>query len=169
MNLFQLTNGYRQIIEMSGDLEEAAFKDTLESIEEPLGMKMANYVKVIRAIEADIDAIDKESKRLAEFKASKKKTIERLKNVLLDSVEIVGEETNTGGKRFVIYDDPFVKMLWSQKSPPKINILDETKIPKKYYVPQPKKLDSAAILAALKDNKKVRGVEIQQLVGVRYK
>ena len=170
MNLYQLTSNYMQIIELSNQLDEETFLDTLESIEEPLAMKMANYVKVIRSIEGDIEMIDKEVKRLAELKASKNNTIARLKQTLLDSVEIVGEvNPKTGGKKLVVKDDPFVKSIYSQKNPPCAQVLEEDKIPEDYKVKQPDKVDSKAILAAYKEDIEVPGVVINQGIGIRYR
>ena len=170
MNLYQLTSNYMQIIELSNQLDEETFLDTLESIEEPLAMKMANYVKVIRSIEGDIEMIEKEVKRLAELKASKNNTIARLKQTLLDSVEIVGEvNPKTGGKKLVVKDDPFVKSIYSQRNPPSVQVLEEDKIPEDYKVKQPDKVDSKAILAAYKEDIEVPGVVINQGIGIRYR
>ena len=169
MNLFQLTSNYMQIIELSNQLDEETFQDTLESIEEPLAIKMANYVKVIRTIEADIEMIDKETKRLSELKSSKNNTIKRLKNTLLDSVEIVGEDTKTGGKKLVVKDDPYVKSVYTQKNPLKLEVIDESKIPKEYKIQQPDKVDGKSILAAIKEKKEVPGVTVVQSIGVRFK
>lgn len=170
MNLYQLTSNYMQIIELSNQLDEETFLDTLESIEEPLAMKMANYVKVIRSIEGDIEMIDKEVKRLAELKASKNNTISRLKQTLLDSVEIVGEvNPKTGGKKLVVKDDPFVKSIYTQKNPPSVQVLEEDEIPEDYKVKQPDKVDSKAILAAYKEDIEVPGVVINQGIGIRYR
>lgn len=170
MNLYQLTSNYMQIIELSNQLDEETFWDTLESIEEPLAMKMANYVKVIRSIEGDIEMIDKETKRLTELKASKNNTISRLKQTLLDSVEIVGEvNPKTGGKKLVVKDDPFVKSIYTQKNPPSVQVLEEDEIPEDYKVKQPDKVDSKAILAAYKEDIEVPGVVINQGIGIRYR
>lgn len=170
MNLYQLTSNYMQIIELSNQLDEETFLDTLESIEEPLAMKMANYVKVIRSIEGDIEMIDKEAKRLAELKVSKNNTIERLKQTLLDSIEIVGEvNPKTGGKKLVVKDDPFLKSIYTQKNPPSVKVLDENEIPEEYKVKQPDKVDGKAILEAWKDEKEVPGVVKHQGIGIRYR
>lgn len=169
MNLFQLTQNYMQIIELSGELDEDILKDTLESIVEPLEIKMANIVKVIRYVESDIDLIEKEEKRLKDIKASKKNTISRLKLMLLDSVEITGKETKTGGKKLEVRNDPFVKSIYTQKNPPSVEVLNAELIPDNYKIPQDPKIDNKAILAAWKDETKVEGVRINQGIGVRFK
>lgn len=171
MNLFNLTTNYVRLIEMTNDLDELTFLDTLESIEEPLHIKMANVVKVIRSIEADVDFIAKEEKRLGELKKSKSNSIKRLKDMLQLSVETVGETTDTGNKKLLIKEDAFVKMIYTQKNPPSVEILDETKIPKKFKIKQPDKIDSKAIIEAWKENdwKKTNAAKVTQGIGVRYK
>lgn len=169
MNLFQLTANYLQIIELSNQLDEETLKDTLESIQEPLEIKMANIVKVIRSIENDIEAIEKEEKRLKEFKESKRNTIKRLKFMLLESVEVVGNVTKTGGKKLEVKNDPYVKSVYTQKNPPSVEIIDANLIPSDFKVPQEPKVDSKAIIAAWKEDQEIEGVKINQSTGVRFR
>jgi hypothetical protein len=170
MNLFNLTTNYVRLIELTNELDEQTFLDTLESIEEPLHTKMVNVVKVIRHIESDIEFIAKEEKRLAELKKSKNNSIKRLKDMLKFSVEVVGDETEKGTKKLMIKDDAFVKMIYTQNNPPSVDILDETKIPRKYRIKQADKIDNKAIIAAWKEQKwKSKSATITQSVGIRFK
>lgn len=170
MNLYQLTGDYLNFLMLSDEFDEQTFLDTLESIQEPLEMKMANYVKVIRAIESDIEAIKKEEQRLAALKKSKTNTILKLKETLLYSVEVAGKEMPNGNKKLFVQDDPFVKSIYTQNNPPSVEILSEKSIPKKFKVPQPPKIDSKAILAEWKEDKtiKIRGIRVNQSTGVRF-
>ena len=169
MNLYQLTKNYLEIINLSDELDEETLRDTLESISEPLEIKMANIVKVIRSIEADIDFVETEEKRLKELKESKRNTIKRLKNMLLDSVEIVGKETKTGGKKLEVKGDAFVKSVYTQKNPPSVEIVDPKLIPDNFKIAQEPKIDSKAIIDAWKNNLQVEGANVKQSIGVRFK
>ena len=170
MNLFQITSDYLRVLELSDQFDEETLRDTLESIQEPLEVKMANYVKLIKSIEADVAAIKVEEDRLKKLKDSKNKTIDKLKETLLWAVEATGEETKSGGKKVVVKNDIHVRSVYTQKNPPKVEIVNEKIVPKKFKVPQPPKIDSKAILAAKKENEnlKIKGVQITQGVGVRY-
>jgi hypothetical protein len=169
MNLYQLTKNYLEIINLSDELDEEVLADTIASIEEPLEIKMANIVKVIRSIEADNDFIETEEKRLKALRESKKNTIKRLKNMLLDSVEIVGKETKSGGKKLEVKGDAFVKSVYTQKNPPSVEIIDPKLIPDDFKIPQDPKIDSKAIIEAWKNNLQVEGANVTQGVGVRFK
>ena len=170
MNLFNLTGDYLRVLELSDQLDEQTFQDTLESIQEPIEVKMANYVKLIKAINADVEAIKKEEERLKKLKDSKNKTVSKLKETLLWSVEMVGEETKTGGKKVFVKDDPYVKSVYTAKNPPSLEVLNDKIVPKKFKIPQPPKIDSKAIFAAMKEDEtlKVKGVVVKQGVGVRF-
>ena len=170
MNLFELASEYLRVLEVSDQFDEEILRDTLDSIQEPLEVKMANYVKLIKSIDADIEAIKAEETRLKKLKDSKNKTIEKLKETLLWAVEVTGQEQKNGMKKVVVQNDVHVKSLWLQKNPPKVEILNEKIVPKKFKIPQPPKIDSKAILAAMKEDEslKVKGVQVTQGVGVRY-
>lgn len=170
MNLFNLTGDYLRVLELSDQLDEQTFYDTLESIQEPIEVKMANYVKLIKAINADVEAIKKEEERLKKLKDSKNKTVSKLKETLLWSVNMVGEETATGGKKVVMKDDLYVKSVYTKRNPPSLEIVNDKIIPKKFKIPQPPKIDSRAILTAMKEDEtlKVKGVAVKQGIGVMF-
>jgi hypothetical protein len=169
MNLFQLTRNYIELVELSDQMDQETFVDTLESIQEPLEKKMTNIVKVIRSIESDVEFIKKEEARLKELKASKANAISRLKDMLHDSVLMVGEKTKTGGHKLTIKDDPYVKSIYTQKNPPGVELLDAQEVPDDYKIPQEPKIDNKAIIEAWKNDVEVKGVVVSQGVGVRFK
>ena len=64
-NLYNLSTKHQQLLNMLDEgysIED--LQDTLDSIEADMNTKVDNTVGLIRSIEADTDAIDKEIKRL---------------------------------------------------------------------------------------------------------
>ena len=60
--------------------------------------KIRSYTCVIRQLECDLGAIKDEKARLDAIKKSKEKTIERLKKIMIDAVELFGNTTKSGSK-----------------------------------------------------------------------
>lgn len=97
---------------------EAVKKTLLEDMTEDA----ENIFKYIRETEARIEAKKQEEKRLYDLRKSEENKIARLKELIKDSMNILGEkkiETNIG--YFSI-----------RKNPLKVNIIDEEKIPKEF-------------------------------------
>lgn len=66
--------------------DEQILKDTLEAVQGEYDEKIKSYCKVIRNIEADIQAIETEVNRLTEKKQVLKNNIDRLKKAMFDSM-----------------------------------------------------------------------------------
>ena len=60
--------------------------------------KIKSYSNIIKMLECDIKAIKEEKDRLNNLQKSKEKTIERLKKIMIDAIEMFGNSTKTGGK-----------------------------------------------------------------------
>ena len=69
MNLYELTDSYQKILQLIEDGGEG-LEDTLESITDAIEDKADGYGKVIKNIEAQIEAIKNEEKRLADRRKS---------------------------------------------------------------------------------------------------
>lgn len=101
MNIFQLNQELQAIFE---ELEENGGELTPE-IEEQLRInqvdvnnKVESYTQVIAQLNNDIELIKSEKKRLDELKASKEKTIESIKKLILYALEYFGGTTKSGTK-----------------------------------------------------------------------
>lgn len=155
---------------MADELEPDTLQDTLEAIEEPIQVKLSNIVGLIRSLESEIEMISKEEKRLKQRKDSRNNTIKKLKEILVYTVNNVGEETEKGTKRVKIKDNPYLSTLYTQKNPPSVKILDESLIPSEYKIKQPDKVDSKRIIEDWKFTSEVpEGVEVTQTEGVRFR
>lgn len=93
MTLYEVVQDYLQIQHMmeDPDLDPQTLADTMEGIEGELEVKADGYAKVIRNMEADIEAIKSEVNRLSERKKTIEKNILTLKTALQKSMEITGK------------------------------------------------------------------------------
>ncbi|PTF89972.1 siphovirus Gp157 family protein, partial [Staphylococcus chromogenes] len=90
-NLFQLSTSYQQVLDLiEQGMNPEDLKDTLDSIEVELNVKVDNTIGLKRSVDADVDAIDKEIKRLQGLKQQKQNFSDRLKNYLQDMLDVQG-------------------------------------------------------------------------------
>lgn len=93
-NLFNITSKAR---ELSFALESGELTEELENEliinQSELQEKAINYAYVIKNFEMDIDAIDSELKRLKALKDSKQNAIDRMKESVLNAMEIYSIES----------------------------------------------------------------------------
>ena len=75
--------------------------------------KIKSYSNIIKMLECDIKAIKEEKDRLNNLQKSKEKTIERLKKIMIDAIEMFGNSTKTGGK-YIDYGTGKVSMRNTQ-------------------------------------------------------
>lgn len=113
-SLFNLTGQYLALTEMATD-DDPAFTDTLEAITGEIALKADDYVYVMADIDAKIDAVDKENKRLTSILKNLKTNKEQMKKRLLESMKAMGKDEITtdyhsikiksaGGKRRLVLD-----------------------------------------------------------------
>ncbi len=159
MKLYELTENYNQVLEMAEQLDAETLKDTLDSIDEAIEIKVENTAKVVRSLEGNVDAIDSEIKRLTAKKSTLNNNIKGIKNYMQESMEQVGKD-KIKGQLFNI---------GIQNNPQSVNIIDEKKINLDYFIEQPSKLDKKLLLADLKEGKEIEGAEIQQTRSLRIR
>lgn len=97
----QLASIFDELEENGGELTEE-LEQELRITQEDFSNKIRDYVAVVKQLEADLSAIKLERTRLADLANSKSKTIERLKKIMIDAIEMFGDTTNKGVK-FVDY------------------------------------------------------------------
>lgn len=158
--LFNLSDQYKQVLELIQENgEEQVLTDTLESINDSIEVKADGYIAVSKTLEAENDAIDVEIKRLQERKKINQNGIERLKATLLEAMEFTGKtKFKTELHNYSI-----------RNNAPSLQINDDTKIPKQFYVEQKPKLDKRELLKFVKNNGEIDGVELKRSksLGVR--
>ncbi|KGL43081.1 hypothetical protein EP56_08435 [Listeriaceae bacterium FSL A5-0209] len=151
MKLYELTERYKNVLDIAEQLEAETLKDTLDAITESIEIKAENTAKVIKTLEAEIAGLEVEIKRMSDRKSAMKNNIDGMKRYLKDELEKVGTDKVTGQHLTIRI----------QNNPKSVRVEDESKLGA-YLVEQPKKLDKKALLADLKAGKEVDGAEIQQ-------
>ena len=104
-NIYQIS---QELLSIFDELEENGGELTPE-LEESLNItreefkdKIKSYSNVVKMLENDIVDIKSEKARLNDLQKSKEKTIDRLKTILVEAIEMFGDTSKTGGK-FVDY------------------------------------------------------------------
>lgn len=117
--LYELTTDLltlQELLESPLDDEEI-LKDTLEAVQGEYELKLEAYCKVIKNLEADMDALKNEAKRLTDKRKTLEANVDRLKKAMFDSMKATGTEKvkgqlftvaiqKNGGKLPVIVDVP---------------------------------------------------------------
>lgn len=123
----------------------------LEATEDEFEEKCENTAMVLRELATQAAAIKTEEKRLAERRKSIENNIEAIKSRLLTFMVQTGK-TNFKTTLF----------SFSARDTSGALVVDnESKIPANYLIPQPPKIDKAAVKAAIKSGVKVDGAHIE--------
>ncbi len=160
MKLYELTGNYLILQQMLEEAEDQqAILDTIESIEAAIEEKADNYARIIRNLEVDVAGIKAEEQRLADKRRTLENNIKWLKNNLEEVMKSTGKTK-------------FKTTLFSfgiQKNPPSVEILDESKVPEEFLIPQNPVVDKKAILAALKEGKEFDFAQLKQGESLRIR
>ena len=153
-SMYELTADYLAVLAMATDGETPpdAIADTLEAIGGESELKAENSAVIIQELKAEVDKLDAEIKRLTARKNALETNADEIKDRIYNAMKSTKKEK-------------FKTTLFSfsiKKNPPKLVIDDRTKIPKKYLIPQPAKIDNAALKADLSEGKKCKYAHIEQ-------
>lgn len=90
--LYELTGIYQQIYGL--DMDDETKQDTLDSIDwnEDYENKVEGYIKVIKNLDADIEARKNEIDRLKKLNDADKAKKDRMKSTLEESMELTGRD-----------------------------------------------------------------------------
>ena len=144
MKLYEITGALLELLEMATEqeLDQKTINDTMEVMEFEFEEKADGYAKVIKALEGDVDSLDKEIKRLTERKNTVKNNIASIKR------NLEGAMITTGKTKF----KTLLFNFGIQKNPASVVIDDESQIPEEYLVVQEPKVDKTGLKNFLKDN-----------------
>lgn len=158
MNLYDLTGNWQKVYDM--DLDEETWFDTLTSIDEAIEDKAENIAKLIRSLDADVEAYNNEIKRLSDRKRVAENKIKSVKAYLQSNMEQLGKEK-------------FKTELFSfgiQNNPAGVDITNEQAIPVEFItVETVKKIDKRGLIQALKDGEDISGAELKQSRSLRIR
>lgn len=175
MNIFEISSKLSSIIdeleENGGELTKE-LSEKLTISQQEFKNKIENYLNVIKNIDSDVEACDKEIKRLQSVKKTKQNTIERLKNIVCWAIDEYGE-TNKSGNKYV----DLGKSKVTVRAMPKVIVNDEyadsiinTIFKELIYVNDTKELKENAIKDLLTvDENKVDGITVNLSVDVPLK
>lgn len=100
-NIYQIK---QELLAIFDELEENGgeltpeLKEQLNITQEEFRDKIESYSNAVKMLENDIIGIKAEKARLNDLQKSKEKTIERLKKIMIDAVELFGDTTKSGSK-----------------------------------------------------------------------
>lgn len=147
--LYELTGQFLEIYNM--DIDDETKLDTLEAIDwtSDYETKVEGYVKVIKSLEADIEARKNEKKRLDGLNKSDQTKIDNLKAALAVSMAETGQTK---------VDTTLFKVGFRKSE---AVVVDETKLPKKYQVATYKP-DKKTLKELLKSGKRIKGAVLEE-------
>ena len=120
--LYELTGQFLDVYNL--ELDEETKLDTLDSIDWEIEYetKVENYIKVMKNLEADVEARKNEIKRLMELNKADEKKKEHLKDTLSASMSLTGHER---------VDTPLFKVSFKKSQAVEV---DEAVLPEYYKV-----------------------------------
>jgi hypothetical protein len=143
------------ILEIQNMIEDGvpldSLQDTLEALQEDFDIKVEGMGKLIRNIEADIDALKNEESRLKDKRLSLEKRVDGIKQYLFNQLEVAGIEK--------VKRPNFTISIRNNK--PSVEVLDTTLIPSTYMIPVEPKLDKMALYNCLKEGLEIPGVTLK--------
>lgn len=154
--LYQLANEYQTALEnicddVTGEISETAM-ETLNALQTDVKEKGIAIASFIRNIDADREALDVETKRLAARKAQLARRIDWLNGYLKANMEACQIQE---------ISCPLFSIKL-RKNPASVNITDEAQIPAEYMKQKiTESLDKAQILADLKNGLFIPGAELK--------
>ncbi|OHS43503.1 siphovirus Gp157 family protein, partial [Staphylococcus sp. HMSC65H10] len=123
MSLFNLNEQYEALRnQIDEGIDPEVLKDTLESIEASIDIKVDNTIGLIRSVEGDIETVDKEIKRLQTLKKQRENLKNKIKSYLQDMLEyrqLQNYRTSTN-------------YIYKRRNAPSVHITNEKLIDKSY-------------------------------------
>ena len=160
MNIYEISNKYLQLLEIEDELDEQAFRDTLESIDDELETKAENYAKVMKQFELEQESIKKEEERLYKRRKALASKSENLKQMLFDNMKLVNKTK-------------FKTSLFSfniSKNPASVKFTNEDLIPAEFKEEVVTiKIDKNKIKEAIKNGEVIDGIELTQSESLKIK
>jgi hypothetical protein len=75
----------------SDEFDAEVLADTMEAVDGEYEYKIEQYCKVIKNLEADMDALKNEAKRLSDRRKVLENNVDRLKAAMFDSMKVTGK------------------------------------------------------------------------------
>lgn len=156
MKLYELSQNFRnlqQVLENAGEdenLKELVI-NSMKGLECDLSTKVENIVRLIKNLQAEVEALKAEEKRLAKERKTRENKIENLQGYLFDTISGLEKREVKGG----------IFTVSIKKNPPKAIVEDLNAIPKQFIVNTPS-VDKKMIKEALKNGEIIEGAKLVQ-------
>lgn len=160
MNLFELTENYVKFFTEFDNADEITeeMQQMADNLNVEIEEKCDNYGKMIRNLEADVEAFKNQEKAFNEKRKVAENKVKWLKQNLQASMELQGRKK--------VKTDLFSFNI--QKNAPSLEITDEKNIDDSYYVIE-RKLNKRELLNDIKEGLIVDGVELKQTESLRIR
>ena len=157
MNLYELNQNFNNLIEVLENTEDENIKELIKKSMDQLTLetneKIENIIKYIKNLEAEAEALEKESKRLNDRKIRTLKKVDNLKGYLKDfTSSLESKKYNTG-----------IFNISIRKNAAAIIIDNEFLVPDEFCKTEIiRKVDKIALKEKLKAGEVIEGVKLQQ-------
>lgn len=155
MTIVEMTKAAATLYERvcNEEIDEQTKCDTLEGM--GLEEKLKAYACIIRQLELDVDSFKEEEERLHKRRKTIEGKIQWMEKRVLDYMQASGESAKKVGS--------FRIRVTSGKA---AQIVNEELLNRAYFIPQPPKLDKAAVREDLLAGKEVPGAVLSESQGV---
>ena len=160
MNLFELTENYVKFFTEFENADEVTeeMQEMADNLNVEIEEKCDNYAKMIRNLEADVEAYKNQEKQFNEKRKTTENKIAWLKKNLQASMEQTGRKKVKTG----------LFAISIQKNKPSLDITSEENIGDEYYKVE-RTLNKRDLLNDIKEGLIVDGVEIKQTESLRIR
>lgn len=162
-SLYDIGARYAALLEKieNADGDEALdVLDELAMMDDELEVKAENYIRIIKAKEAEAEGFKKEADRLTAKRQAAENVAKRLKQAMLDAMKLAGKvELPTSIGKWKV-----------QANPMSCEVLDINKVPQEWHIKCDDKIDKVGLIKHYKmTGELVDGCEFKQTEGIRFK
>jgi hypothetical protein len=162
-SLYDIGARYAALLEKMENAEGDEALDVLDELammDDELEVKAENYIRIIKAKEAEADGFDKEAKRLTAKRQAAENVAKRLKQAMLDAMKMANKtELPTSIGKWKV-----------QSNPLSCEVLDINKVPQEWHIKCDDKIDKVGLIKHYKmTGELVDGCEFKQTEGIRFK
>lgn len=163
-SLYEISAGYASLVDAYDQAETEEEREAilvlLAQAEGDLADKSENYARLIRMKEEEAKSFKSEIDRLTTRKQAAENMVKRLKAAQLEAMQLTGagEIATSIGKWKV------------QKNPISCDVTDPEKVPARFHIAQPDKIDKAAMIREHKETGEIfDGAEFKQTLSARFR
>lgn len=155
--LYELRGQYKAIMDLTYDVddEKAEVQNALDMVKDEINVKVGNGIGLIRSLEALIESIEDEKRRLGRRQAALERRVKYIQEYYIDNLKSMGLNK-------VITPRGVMSVARAGGRLPLI-IEDESKIPSEYKVeiPSKKVVDKETLRLALEAGEEVEGAHLE--------